>query len=137
MKNIIKKTGAIATASLLTLAFVSTGFAADDDAKKGEKKAGGKRPAPEEQYAKADADSDGKLTLAEYKADVAKSKRPKKPTDEQLEKYYKKMDKDSNSEVSKEEFVAAAKERAEKGGKGGKGGDKKPGGKPGKKKDNA
>lgn len=125
MKSIIKKTGALATAALLTLAFATPGIA-QDDAKKGDKKPeGAKHGDPAERYAKIDADSDGKVTFEELKKSIDESKRPKKPTEEQIKKMFEKMDKDSSKDVSKEEYVEAAKKmHAPKGDK--PKGDKKP-----------
>ena len=53
------------TLSALTAAFAATGAFADDD--KDKKKPEKKRPTADERFAKADADSDGKVTLDELK----------------------------------------------------------------------
>lgn len=67
-----------------------------------------KHPTPEAMFKKLDANSDGSLTLEEFKASPKAQKDPAK-----AEEKYKKMDKNSDGSVTLEEFKAAV-------GKGGK-----------------
>jgi Ca2+-binding EF-hand superfamily protein len=114
MKNILKKSSVLAAAMLLGASFVSNALAAD-----GEKKADKPK---KDRFTQADANGDGKVTFEEFKALAAKGKKEPKPTDEQIEKQFKHLDKDSNKELSKEEMAAG---HGKKGGdKPGKGGDK-------------
>ncbi len=107
MKNILKKSGALAAAALLSVAFASPSFAAEGEKKPGKPK--------KDRFTLADTNSDGKVTLDELKALAAKKKKEPKPTEEQIAKQFKRMDKDSSNDLTKEEMTA---------GPGKKGGDK-------------
>ena len=97
----------ITLAALAAVFSISAVFAADDDGKKPEKKKGD----PAARFAKLDADSDGKVTLDEFKAGMKKNS-------EGAEKMMKAKDRDKDGSLTKEEFTAAPKKK-------GKGGDKK------------
>jgi len=86
--------------AVLTLAFVFSiaGFAAAADKKKPD---GAKKPSAEEIFKKKDADSDGKLSVAEFKGKLEGDKAAK------AEERFKKIDKNSDGSLSLEEFTAA------------------------------
>lgn len=67
-----------------------------------------KKADPEKQFARLDADSDGKLTLAEF---VGKREGEKKT---RAEKAFAKKDKDDDKSLSKEEFLAQPKKKKSK-----------------------
>ncbi len=98
MKNILKKSGVLAAAALLTVAFATPSFGADGEKKPAKPK--------KDQFSKVDTNGDGKVSLDEFKAQAAKAKKEPKPTDEQIEKRFKHMDKDSSGDLSKEEMAA-------------------------------
>lgn len=101
MKHCIHILGALAIATSLT-------FAQDEpQGPKGPKGPGGpggpgKRPNPEEIFKKLDADSNGSLSLEEFKASPRAQKDPDK-----AEQAFKKMDADSDGGVTLEEFKKA------------------------------
>lgn len=98
MKNILKKSGVLAAAALLTVALATPSFGADGEKKPAKPK--------KDQFAKVDANGDGKVSLEEFKIQAAKAKKDPKPTDEQIEKRFKKLDKDASGDLSKEEMAA-------------------------------
>ncbi len=101
-----------------TLAFAcSLSFAQDKPAAPAE--TGKQRPSAEESFKKLDKDSDGKVTLDEFKAGPRAQKDPAK-----AEEYFKKMDKDGDSNLTLEEYKAGRMQRGP--GKGGKRGDTPP-----------
>ena len=112
MKNILRNSAVLAASALLGLSFASSALAAD-----GEKKADKPK---KDRFTHADANGDGKVTIDEFKFLASKAKKEPKPTAEQIEKNFKRLDKDSSGDLSKEEMAAAP---------GKKGGDKpeKPG----------
>jgi hypothetical protein len=59
----------------------------------------GKRPNPEEIFKRLDANSDGAVSLDEFKAGPRAKEHPEK-----AEEIFKKMDKDGNGSLSLEEF---------------------------------
>ena len=64
------------------------------------------KPTPEEAFKKLDKDSDGKLTIAEYKGKREGEKAAK------AEEFFKKLDKDSDGSVTLEEFKAGMTKKA-------------------------
>ena len=74
-----------------------------------------KHPNPEEMFKTLDTNSDGSLSLDEFKASPKAQKNPAK-----AEERFKKMDTNSDGSVSLEEFKAAGPPPGGKGGKGGK-----------------
>jgi Ca2+-binding EF-hand superfamily protein len=65
-------------------------------------------PTPEEQaarFVKADADKNGKLSFAEWKTSIPPGMADQ-ATDEQLQGFFKRRDKDGDGSLSKEEFTA-------------------------------
>ena len=90
---------------LLTIAAAGASFAIAQepppteggDRPKGERK----RPSPEETFKRLDADSNGSLSLEEFKANPRAQKDPAGS-----EARFKEMDKDSNGSLSAEEFKA-------------------------------
>lgn len=103
MKSIIQ--------TLAILAFATSVSFAQEEAPKGPK--GGKRPGPEKIFAKLDADSDGSLTLGEFKESPMAKKNP-----ERAEKIFARIDADSDTKVTLEEFKAHAPKRHAKKGNG-------------------
>lgn len=101
MKTIVKTASALAVASLLGASLTPSAFAADDAPKKGGR----------DRFTTMDADKDGKVTLEEYSAVMAKSKKEPKPTAEEIGKSFKRLDKDKNDSLSKEELAAPAKKK--------------------------
>lgn len=102
--------------ALSILAIATTCTFAEDAPKKRQ------RPTPEVAFKKLDTDSNGSLSLDEFKASPIGKKNPEK-----AEEIYKKMDADSKDGVSLNEFKAArqakGKGEGKKGGKGKKGGE--------------
>jgi Ca2+-binding EF-hand superfamily protein len=94
MKNIIT--------SIMAVAALSFTAVAADDAKKVEKKA----PNPEAMLKKLDTNSDGSVSLEEFKAGPAGKKDAAK-----AEEIFKKKDKDSDGKLTKEELAAAPKKK--------------------------
>jgi hypothetical protein len=86
-------------------------MAADDTKPKRPGKGTEKRPDPAEAFKKLDTNSDGNVSLEEFKAGPAGKRDAAK-----AEEVYKKMDKDSDGKLTVEEFKAARSAR--------KGGDK-------------
>jgi hypothetical protein len=86
-------------------------MAADDTKPKRPAKGTEKRPDPAEAFKKLDTNSDGNISLEEFKASPMGKKDATK-----AEEAYKKMDKDSDGKLTVEEFKAARSAR--------KGGDK-------------
>ena len=122
MKSIITTFGVLALAASLSIA---------EDKPAGGRPGGpggpggeGKRPNPEEIFKKLDANSDGAISLDEFKAGPRAQQDPAK-----AEEIFKKIDADSNGSVSLEEFKA---HRPPHGPGEGKPGEGKPPGKPGK-----
>lgn len=97
--------------ALSILAIATTCSFAQDAPKKRE------RPTPEAAFKKLDTNSDGSLSLEEFKASPMGKKNPEK-----AEAAYKKMDADSKDGVSLEEFKAARTGKGKGEGKGKKGG---------------
>ncbi len=94
------------TALAIAIAFTQTATAAKPDKKGGDKAP----PTPEEAFKKLDKDSDGSVTLDEFKASGHGKKDPAK-----AEEIYKKIDKDSNGKVTLEEFKAHGPKPGKKG----------------------
>lgn len=95
MKFIIKSAAAIAFA-----AFAASTFAADDaaaDPAKGKGKG--------DRFTLLDKNKDGKVSLEEYTAVMEKSKKEPKPTAEEIDASFKKLDKDKSGDLSKEELT--------------------------------
>jgi Ca2+-binding EF-hand superfamily protein len=93
---------------LCSLLVLVIGFAAVGMAQAAEEKAK-KKADPEAVFKKLDANSDGKVTMAEFTA--------KKKDKEAAEKQFKAKDKDGNGELTLEEFKApVAKKKAKKAG---------------------
>jgi Ca2+-binding EF-hand superfamily protein len=65
-----------------------------------------KKPDPEAQFKRLDANSDGKLTLEEFTA-----KRKDDATKERAKKQFAQLDKNSDGNVTLEEFKARAKKK--------------------------
>ncbi len=91
---------------LLSLLLVPALAMAADEAKpkrpgKGGGAGGDKRPNPEEAFKKLDTNTDGTLSLDEFKASPRGKKDPAK-----AEEAFKKMDKDSDGKVTLDEFKA-------------------------------
>ena len=82
-----------------------------------------KRPSPEEVFKKLDANSDGAISLDEFKAGPRAQQDPSK-----AEEHFKKIDKDGNGSVNLDEFKAGRPPGGP--GKDGPGGGRPPGGKP-------
>ncbi|MEX1047939.1 MAG: EF-hand domain-containing protein [Akkermansiaceae bacterium] len=97
MKTCIQTLATLAFAASITLA---------QNAPKGPKE--GKGIGPEKAFAKLDADSNGSLSVEEFKASPMAKKKP-----ERAEQVFAKMDKDSSGTLTLEEF----KDRPAKGGK--------------------
>ena len=94
-------------AAALALPFVAgPAFAKDDDDAKADKAAA--RAA--KMFKKLDTDSNGKVTLAEFKA-LAKGDDAKEA---KLEKKFKKLDADGNDSLSKEELAKGSKKKPKK-----------------------
>jgi hypothetical protein len=98
MKFHIQAAGVIAITT--TLAFAEDAPAKHDKPK----------PNPEAAFKKLDTNSDGSLSLDEFKASPRGRKNPAK-----AEEVFKKLDADSNGSVSLEEFKAGAAHRGGKG----------------------
>ncbi len=99
---------------------IATSLSFAQDAPKGPKgeKPGKEHPNPEEIFKKLDADSNGSVSLVEFKAGPRAQANPEK-----AEEMFKKIDKDGNSELSLEEFKGHRPPKKDGGGKrGGKGG---------------
>ena len=96
MKYLISTLSALAVATSLSLAADPPAAPKDAPAGAGEKH---QRPSPEEAFKKMDANSDGFLTLEEFKTGHLGQKDPAK-----AEEVFKKMDKDGDGKVSLEEF---------------------------------
>ncbi len=122
MKAIITTFGVLALAASLSIA---------EDKPAGGRPGGpggeGKRPNPEEIFKKLDANSDGAISLDEFKAGPRAQQDPAK-----AEEIFKKIDADSNGSVSLEEFKAHRPQHGPGGPGEGKPGEGKPPGKPGK-----
>ncbi len=128
MKKIITTFGVLTLAASLAIA---------QDKPPGGKRPGGpggpggpdgerKRPNPEEVFKKLDANSDGAVSLDEFKAGPRAQQEPAK-----AEEHFKKIDKGGNGSVSLDEFKAGRPPRPPGGpGKDGPGGGRPPGGKP-------
>lgn len=76
------------------------------------KKEGKKKPDPAKAFAKLDTDSNGSISLDEFKASPKGAKDPAK-----AEKAFAKMDADSSGGISLEEFSAPPKPNHDGGGK--------------------
>ena len=98
---------AVAVASVL---FVAGGVRADDDDAKPKKK----KLDPEMLFKKLDANSDGSLSLEEFKkfGEMGKGKLAEHP--EMLEKMFKKLDTDNDGKLSLEEFKKIGELRKKK-----------------------
>lgn len=72
------------------------------------KKAAGKRPDPAKVFSKKDTDSDGKLTLDEFKAGMPEKALVK------ADGRFKKLDTDGDGSLSLDEFQAGMKDRPKK-----------------------
>ncbi len=118
MKYLITTLGTLAAAVSLSLA--QDAPAPKEGGKDGERH---QRPNPEDIFKKLDSNSDGAISLEEFKAGRLGQKDPAK-----AEEIYKKMDKDSDGKVTLDEFKSHRPSHAPggRGGKGGKGGDKAP-----------
>ncbi len=99
MKNILT--------SIIAVAALSFAVNAADDAKP--KKGEGKKPDPEAMFKKLDSNSDGSISLDEWKAGPAGKKDAAK-----AEEIFKKKDKDGDGKLTKEEAAAHGGKKKDK-----------------------
>ncbi len=109
MKTIITTLGIIATATSLSFGQPAQGPGGPE----GQRGPKGQRPAPEEVFAKLDADSSGSISLDEFKAGPRAAENPEKAAE-----IFAKIDADSDGSVTLEEFKAHRPERPRGQGKG-------------------
>ena len=98
---------------LLSLLLVPALAMAADDAKPKKPGKGGDRPSAEDAFKKLDTNSDGTLSLDEFKAGPRGKKDPAK-----AEEAFKKLDKDSDGKLTLEEFKAGGSKKPGKPGDG-------------------
>ena len=92
---------------LLSLLLAPAIAFAADEAKP--KKPGKKPPSPESSFKKMDTNTDGAVSLDEFKASPRGQKQPDK-----ADKAYSKLDKDSDGKLTLEEFKAGTKPKEKK-----------------------